>query len=256
MAYNRVLRVRVLATLCSLAGCNFRLDPVDTGSDAGGDGAVVLGDSSVPFAGSDLAGAVVDLAHNGPFLALAVAPTPAAIDLTADGSADWAHWGYAAASDFDHKQTGGMQISSFQSIGLNVPTQYGMGGVIYRWSDGQPGSGRHPMTDLSGTTTGVYVLTGGLKISAPADGATRRLRVYVGQYDAEGRLDASLSDNSAAAVSDHSYTSTNGNAVNVVYDLTYAASSPGQLLTVSWSVRNSSFGNVTLQSASLQQPPL
>jgi hypothetical protein len=38
----------------------------------------------------------------------------------------------------------------------------------------------------------------------------------------------------------------------VTYELTYAASSPGQTLTVTWSVMNSSAGNITLQSASLQ----
>ena len=109
-------------------------------------------------------------------------------------------------------------------------------------------------TSGSGTTTGVYVLTGGLKITAPADTTVRRLKVYVGQLNAEGQIDASLSDNSAPSVSDHSYTSTNGNPINVCYILTYAASSPGQLITVSWTVVNNAVGNITLQSASLQAP--
>ena len=241
-----------LAMLCALAACNFRIDPLGGGA-AGSDGAVVAGDGGSPF-GGDLGGAGGDLAHNGPLLELAAVPSPAAVDLTADGNADWAHWGYSSASDFDHKLTGGGQISNFQQVGLNVPTQYGDGLVMYRWSDGQTGSGRHPMTSVNGTTTGIYVLTGGLKITAPADGTVRRLRIYVGQINAQGQIDASLSDNSAPAVSDHSYTSTSGNPINVVYNLTYAASSPGQLITVSWTVVNNSLGNITLQSASLQAP--
>ena len=116
------------------------------------------------------------------------------------------------------------------------------------------GGGRHAKTGPNGTTTGVYVLTGGLKIMVPADTTVRRLKVYVGELNAQGQLDASLSDNSAPAVSDHSYTSTNGNPINVTYILTYAASSPGQLITVTWTVLNSSVGNITLQSASLQAP--
>ena len=82
----------------------------------------------------------------------------------------------------------------------------------------------------------------------------RRLKVYVGQLNAQGQLDASLSDNSAPAVSDHSYTSTNGNPINVTYVLTYAASSPGQLITCRGRWSTTRLGNITLQSASLQAP--
>jgi hypothetical protein len=241
--------------LCALAGCNFRIDPLE-GSGGGSDGSVIIGDGGTPIVGPDLAGIPpgADLAHSGPFIELAAVPSPAAADLTLDGNADWAHWGYSSASDFDHKKDGNGQISNFQQVGVNVPTQYSDNLVIYRWSDGATGSGQHPMTTTNGTTTGVYVLTGGLKITAPADGAVRRLRVYVGQLNAQGQIDASLSDNSAPSVSDHSYTSSSGNPINVVYIITYAASSPGQLLNVSWTVLNNSLGNITLQSASLQAP--
>ena len=75
------------------------------------------------------------------------------------------------------------------------------------------GATRRPAT--TARTTGIYVLTGGLKITVPADTTVRRLKLYVGQLNAQGQLDASLSDNSAPAVSDHSYTSTNGNPINV-----------------------------------------
>jgi hypothetical protein len=193
-----------------------------------------------------------DLAHPGPFLSLAWKPSPAAVDLTADGTDDWAHWGFMVASDFDHKEAGGNQISSYQQVGVNAPTQYGDNLVIYRWSDGATGGGKHKNTNANGSTTGVYILTGGLKITVPADTTIRRLKLYVGQLNAQGRLDAALSDNSAPAVSDASNTSTNNTPINVTYELTYAASSPGQTLTVTWSVMNSSAGNITLQSASLQ----
>ena len=197
-------------------------------------------------------GGGVDLGVNGPFLSLRAVPSPSSADLTVEGTADWAHWGYSSASSFDDKSGAGGQISNFQQIGINAPTQYGDNLVIYRWSDGATGSGRHANTPANGTTTGVYILTGGLKITVPADTTPRRLRLYVGQLNAQGQLDASLSDKSAPAVSDHSYTSSGGSPINVVYELTYAASSPGQLVTVSWTVLNSSLGNITLQSASLR----
>ena len=253
------LRVRAawLLAVCALGGCNFRIDPLGGGGGSGGggggvtDGAVVIGGDLGdlgPSGGSD------DLAHTGPFLTIAAVPSAAAVDLTADANADWAHWGYSAASDFDDKKLGAGQISNFQQVGVNIPTQYGDGLVIYRWSDGNTGSGRHGNTSSNGTTTGVYILTGGLKITAPADTTVRRLKVYVGQLNAQGQIDASLTDNSAPAVSDHSYTSMNGNPINVTYILTYAASSPGQLISVTWTVLNNSLGNITLQSASLQAP--
>ena len=239
-----------LLALCALAGCSFRVLPVG-GVSGGGDGSVIVGGDDL----GDLGPFVPDdLAHQGPFLQLAVMTSPASVDLTTVGNADWAHWGYSSASDFDDKQGGSGQISNFQQVGVNVPTQYSDGLVAYQWTDGATGSGRHPMTTPAGTITGVYVLTGGLQITAPADTNVRRLRVYVGQLNAQGQLDASLSDNSAPAASDHSYTSTNNTPVNVTYVLTYAASSPGQLITVSWSVLANSLGNITLQSASLQSP--
>jgi hypothetical protein len=249
-----LVRVTLLAVLCALAGCNFRIDPLGTGGGGAGGG----GDDSGVIIGGDLGDLgptlVGDLAHQGPFLEIQAIPTLASVDLTADGNADWAHWGYSSASDFDDKLGGGGQISNFQQVGVNVPTQYADGLIAYHWSDGNNGNGRHAKTSATGTTTGVYVLTGGLSITAPADTTVRRLKVYVGQLNAEGQLDASLTDNSAPAVSDHSYTSTNGNAINVCYILTYAAASPGQLIHVSWTVVNNSLGNITLQSASLQAP--
>ena len=247
------VRATSLLFLCALAGCNFRVSPLGGGGSggSGGDGGVIIGGDDLGDLGDALAG---DLAHQGPFLEIQAVQTLQSVDLTAISNADWAHWGYSSASDFDDKAGGAGQISNFQQVGVNAPTQYGDGLIAYQWSDGNKGGGRHDKTMPPGTTTGIYVLTGGLKITAPADTNVRRLRVFVGQLNAEGQLDASLSDNSAPAVSDHSYTSTNGNPINVTYILTYAASSPGQLITVSWTVVNNSLGNITLQSASLQAP--
>lgn len=257
MRYTAAVHAGWLAVACALAGCNFRIDPVDLD---GGGGAI--DDSGFGFGGAvDLAaladgappGGGADLAHNGPFLSVTSSASPATVDLTAQGASDWAHWGYGTAGDFDHKAAGNGQISNFSSVGLNVPTQYGSGAISYRWSDGLNGNGRHPM--VSATSTGIYVLGGGFKISAPADTRVRRLRLYVGMYDASGQLDASLSDNSAATYSDHPYTSSNNSPVDVEYVITYAAGAPGQTVTVQWTVFNSALGgNVTLQSATLDKP--
>jgi hypothetical protein len=264
MRYTRVValpRQLALAFVVAggLTGCNFRLEPVTVSDVAPGDLAAVGDDGGLVVdlgggSASDDLGTLGpgDLGHVGPFIQVTPVLAPASVDLTAEGARDWAHWGFALASDFDHKKTGNGQISSFTQIGVNAPTQYADNLVAYHWSDGASGGGRHTTTPPAGTTTGIYVLTGGLQITAPADTTVRRLRVYVGQLNAQGQLDVSLSDNSATAASDHSHTSTGGMPVNVDYVITYAASSPGQLLTVRWSVLASSFGSITLQSATLE----
>jgi len=249
---RRVGAVRLLTALALCGGCDFRIAPV-TGGAFDNDGSGFPGGDG-GAAADDLAGGVGDdFAHAGPFLQLASVLSPAAVDLTVEGTSDWAHWGYASARDFDHKTSGNTQISDFSSVGVNVPTRYGDNLVTYRWSDGSGKNGGHDATPANGTTSGVLVLTGGFKITAPADPKVRRLRVYVGQYNAQGQLDVSLGDSSAPAVSDHAFTSSSGKAVNVEYIITYAAATPGQTLEVRWTVLQASFGNVTLQSATLQE---
>ncbi len=253
MEYNGLVKSAVVLALAALAGCNFRIDPL--GVAAGGSDGGSVGDGAVPFNIVDLGGVGgvgADLLPTGPFLALSSVLSPAAVDLTAEGTSDWTHWGYATASDFDHKKSAGL-ISNFQQVGINAPAWYGDNKVIYRWSDGQPGTPRHPSTGPNGTTTGVYIFTGGLAFTAPAEPTPHRLRVYVGQLGATGRLDVSLGDNSAPAVSDRSHTAApGGGPVNVEYVIDYAAASPGQQLDVTWSVDSAQGGNVTLQSATLQ----
>jgi hypothetical protein len=259
MGYTGRVRVVVLVVACALVGgCNFRIDPVTlvggggggSGGGGGGGGATGTDDLGVDDLAMPPPG---DLAHNGAFLTVTSLLTAPAVDLTYEGTADWAHWGFSNASDFDEKAAGNMQITNFSQVGVNVPTQYSDGTVAYRWSDGISGGGHHPKAMGNGTTTGVYVLTGGFKISAPADGNVRRLRVYVGQLNATGQLDVSLSDNSATAVSDASHAA-GGTPVNVVYLITYAASSTNQSVNVSWTVNSANLaGTITLQSATLQQ---
>ena len=260
MRYARAVvgRTAWLLLPFALAACDFRIAPVTFAGDGGGvipggEGGVVPVDGGADGPAGDGA---VDLGSGGPFLAVTPSTPPPQVDLTHEGTADWAHWGYSVASDFDHKATGNGQISNFTSVGINAPTQYGDNLVAYRWQDGLPGSGRHAMTDPKGTNTGVYVLTGGFKVVAPAGPTPRRLRLYVGVYNAEGQLDAALGDNSAPAYSDGSFTSTGGKAVTAEYVITYAAATAGQQLVLQWTITNAQLGgNVTLQAATLQDGP-
>ena len=127
-------------------------------------------------------------------------------------------------------------------------------------SPGSPGStvgatAGAKRASASNTTTGVY-LTGsgnGFRLTVPADTTARTLKLYVGLWAAQGRLEASLSDGSAAAFVDTSVINQTDTS-NAVYTLNYQAGSSGQTLTLRWTVNASfnTFGNVTLQAATLR----
>jgi hypothetical protein len=44
------------------------------------------------------------------------AAAPASVNLTAEGTLDWAHWGLGAATDFDQKSEVANQINNFTQI--------------------------------------------------------------------------------------------------------------------------------------------
>lgn len=181
--------------------------------------------------------------------------SPVSVDLTAEGTSDWAHWGLVNKNSFNHKATGGSQISNFTMIGSNSVVRYDDNLTAFSWSDGTP------LLSANGSTTGIYItgVTNGFEISAPADTNMRTLRVYVGLYGAQARFEAFLSDFSGPAFTDTSLSNVFGNRF-VVYRIDYAAASPGQRLIVRQTLANVYdfiYGNVTLQAATLRggMPP-
>jgi len=177
-------------------------------------------------------------------------PPPAAIDLTSEGSEDWAHWGLADASSFDQKAGVAQKISNFTALGTHAVQQYANNYTAFDWSDGTP------TPETVGTTTGVFItgLTNGFELSVPADTTPRQLKLYVGGYGAQGNFQAFLSDASAGAFTDTSLRNVFGN-LYALYTLNYAAASGGQALTIRYrtlALFDFDFGNVTLQAATLQ----
>ncbi|HEX4644807.1 MAG TPA: Ig-like domain-containing protein, partial [Verrucomicrobiae bacterium] len=191
---------------------------------------------------------------NGGMLTGRVDFPPAAVDLTAEGTADWAHWGLISPDSFDHKIGVPRQISNFTMIGTNALHNFGDDFTTYSWTNGTP--------DLSAnSSTGVFIygLANGFQLTVPADTHHRTLKVYAGAFASVGNFQAFLSDFSAPAFTDTSVSNFSGNAY-AIFTLNYSAASPGQALTVRYSSLaefDQQFGNVTLQSATLQgQPPL
>jgi hypothetical protein len=200
---------------------------------------------------ADLASAAADLAPVAGNILGAVSATLPTVNLTIDGPVDWAHFGYPASGQMDHKASVNSQISYYTTLSGNGATVYTNNTVSYSWSDGTL------TPNLSGgTTTGMFrVGVGdGFAITVPATTTPQTLKVYVGVYHGAGRLTVSLSDNSAAKYVDNSLSRYDDSLGNATYTLTFNASRNGQTLQVIWSLSdqgNYADGNVTLQSVSL-----
>ncbi len=150
-------------------------------------------------------------------------------NLTALGTADWAHWGRGGTyGNFDHKSAGASQISNVTTLGSGSYGGYSDNSRNASWTDGTP--------DASDTNEHGYIwantaIGAGYSFTAPADTTTRTLYVYAGGNSSGGTLTAHLSDGSATDV----VLTASGNALYTnLYTITYKAASAGQKLTISY----------------------
>jgi hypothetical protein len=185
----------------------------------------------------------------GGSITASVAVTPATVDLTSEGSEDWAHWGLTSATSFNHKSGVAQQISNFTKVGGGTVKR--VPGVLSAcsWTDGTP------TQSVAGTQSGVILfgIGNGFQITAPADVTEKTLRLYVAFWMAHCRLEVSLSDGSAPVYVDTSLNN-NMDEDNVrVFTISYRAGSSGQQVQVKWTMINRyhSAGNVGLRAATL-----
>jgi hypothetical protein len=182
---------------------------------------------------------------SGGLLSGGSASSPPAVQLSNEGTDDWAHWGLNAAGDFDHKSGVTQQIARYAQIGSGTVARYTSNLVKYSWTGGTP-------TASSTETDAAVFLVGngqGFRITVPADSTQRTLKLYVGGWQAACHVRAFLSDGSATEYTD-SYDAA-ATSVNKVYTLTFKAASTGQSLIVEATVdsQHDPNGNVTLQAA-------
>ncbi len=176
-------------------------------------------------------------------------PGSGSVNLSAEGTADWVHWGLVRKNSLNRKTGVQQQISNFIEIGRGRIDQYADNLVSFNWNDGTPN------LFVGGTTTGIFKneATNGFQITLPADKTLRRLKIYVGLYAACGAFEATLSDFSASPYLHSGLQNVHNNATGV-YTVEYAAASSGQTLTVRYTSKtlfDIDFGNVTLQAATL-----
>src|SRR4051812_48471080 len=73
--------------------------------------------------------------------ALVVTPTnsTATVDLSAEGSLDWAHWGLDQTNSFNRKQTVAARISNFTLLGTNsTQSLTNSPATLFTWTNGMP----------------------------------------------------------------------------------------------------------------------
>jgi uncharacterized repeat protein (TIGR01451 family) len=173
---------------------------------------------------------------------------PATVDLTAEGSLDWAHWGLTSATSFNRKGGVTQQISNYTKIGSGTVKRFPDNLSGYSWTDGTP------TATATNTTAGIFIqgVGKGFQITAPADTTDRTVKLHVGVWMAQGRLEVSLSDGSVPSFVDTSVNDNAGASVRV-FTISYRAAAAGQQLRIKWTVLQSysSVGNVTLQAATL-----
>lgn len=165
-------------------------------------------------------------------------PTP--INLTAEGTTDWIHWGEVAPS---RKAGAAPQLSDYHAVGA--------ASQLYRsdlrevsWSDG----GTIPVSSGNTNAVVVYGIGLGQSFTVPADTHMHVLTVHAGGINSGGRLTAHLSDESAPDLVQQ--ISPLVGPYTQDFTIQYQSASPGQTLAVSW-VSTTRTGGVILNSAAL-----
>ena len=178
--------------------------------------------------------------------------TAGSINLTTEGTTDWTHWGMGSAAAFDHKTGVAAQISNFTKIGTASVLWLNGNPTLFSWTDGTP------TISASNTDTGVYIqgVGNGFQFSVPADTELKTLKIYSGVWKAQGKLEATLSDGSAATFTDSSLSNSSGTS-NGVYSISFKAGSNGQSLRIKYSDVTDyvSGANVTLEGTTLSYVP-
>jgi hypothetical protein len=195
---------------------------------------------------------------NGGWVSGTMDVVPGFLDLTAQGTADWAHWGLDSSASFDHKSGVIQRISNFSPLGNNPVLQRTDYPTLFSWNDGTP-TGNSSFTSTSVAIAG---FTNGFLLTVPAMTYTQTLVLYLGSYASMGTVQAFLSDFSAPAFTDSSLVSYYNTAYGAC-TLNFAAASPNQVFTVRF-VSSAQYdmtygGSVVLAGATLSAiipPPL
>jgi uncharacterized repeat protein (TIGR01451 family) len=202
--------------------------------------------------GTALLDAAIKWARGGGSITGGIVTSPVGtVNLTTAGTLDWAHWGRNGPTSFDHKAAVTQQITNITKIGTGALTWFADCPTAFTWTDGTP------TLNVTSTPTGINtngIVGNGFEITVPADTNLKTVKVYVGVWYAQGKLEATLSDGSAPAFVDNSMNKNNG-ASSGLYTITYKAAASGQNLKIRFTILNQYFspnGNVAWEAVTLQ----
>jgi hypothetical protein len=167
------------------------------------------------------------------------------LNLTAAGTVDWALWGIGTDTSLapvERKNGVLPRISDLLALSNGNPLrglgQFGAFAHTFQWQDGTPTPSASSVTaGLQHNQQGSSPPTAigeGFVVTVPADPTKRRVQVYATYHRSEAQVTATLSDGSAPPFV--ATTNMAGDLVPVMIDITYAAASISQTLTITWVV--------------------
>ncbi|SDS29482.1 hypothetical protein [Actinoplanes derwentensis] len=169
-------------------------------------------------------------------------PIADTVDLAAEGTIDWVHWGEDGRYSLERKPDGAFTI--LEGTPSAPRNRHTASPQRFRW------------TGTSSVTSGISTCGAGngFTLSAPAGPGRNTLRLYVGATNARGTLEVGLSTDvdSSATITD-SWTVEGPAMQTTAYVISYRASGTGKI-SVKWITAasfDSTCGGVSLQAAAL-----
>ena len=179
----------------------------------------------------------------GPVLQVAVSDAPLQVNLTSSQTLDWIHWGRISETLPDRKNGVTPLISDYTLIN-STQAQVFPENIAFSWTDGN----HPPVVSETFADVETYDPGSGFQITVPADTTVKTLNLYAEVFSGQAILHASLSDGSAADITDQSVT--DSDVGSKVYSIDFRAASPGQTLTVTFTGAAGA-GGVGLQAATV-----
>jgi hypothetical protein len=253
MPWPRLLRVLLVSL--SLVGCGLELSgqlaagsaptnatPSPPSTSPSSDATTPAQEDASNDVVSDAATTDEDAAAASAELALSVSAVPSTVNLSQEGTLDWAHWGQSSTPVRKANVTN--VIGALTSQSTISPYNGYLSRVL--WNDG-------PANAPTGDTRYfryVQLMNGSLSVDIPASPTKRTLVIYVGGWGSRGKLDATLGVLSA----------TDSSLVNLndFYTGRYAitfASPTSATLKVSWTMvelSSTSYSSVEVAAATLR----
>lgn len=208
--------------------------------------------ASFNVSGTALLDAAIKWARGGGSITGSMTSSPVGgINLTTQGTLDWAHWGRNGATSFDHKAGITQKITNVTKIGAGGLSWFTDCPTTFSWSDGTP------TLNILNSATGINTngsVGNGFEITVPSDTNLKTLKLYLGVWYTQGKLEATLSDGSAPAFIDTSLNRNGGSSFGL-YTINFKAASSGQSLKIRFTILTQHFapnGNVAWEAATLQ----